>query len=170
MPDCSGRDGSQLFIHLILKLRHFADACVLWVLLKERADVKEVTTTSMLMSHVQLADLIDRNAAKRAFHSLQQLGLIRVRVHRKTATLVMVDRPAVLQLLAGALDDRLPGLSGKAFPFLDAWSAELSAEARASAIEKPDRERPGAAVLGTNPQPTSTASGQQADALSPPST
>lgn len=113
--------GCDLFVHLVLRLRHYADAAVLWVLLKERADIKEVKTTSMLMSHVQLAGTVDRVSAHRSIKSLQATGLIRVRVHRKTATLITVDRDAVLDLLRSPLDERLPGLSLKVFPFLQSW-------------------------------------------------
>lgn len=122
-------NGSDLFIHLVLRLRHYPDAAVLWVLIKERADVKEFKTTSMLMSHIQLSGTIDRNAAKRAVKNLQALGLIDVRIHRKTATLVKVNRDAVLDLLNTELEERLPGLSKKVFPFLDAWAADRQARA-----------------------------------------
>lgn len=138
-------NGRDLFVHLLLRMRHFGDAAVLWVLLKERAEKKELKTTSMLMSHVQLAGAIDRNAAKRAFKSLQDQGLIHVRVHRKTATLVKVDREAVLDLLRTPLDERLPGLSAKVFPFLESWSADLR-------IGEPATPEPGPSQLTSETQ------------------
>ena len=119
--------GPELFIHLLLRLRHHADAAVLWILLKERAEIKELTTTSMLISHVQLAGLVDRSTAHRSIKSLQGLGLIKTRIHRKTATLISVDQTAVLELLRTPLDERLPGLSRKVFPFLDAWTHDRHA-------------------------------------------
>ncbi len=85
-------NGSDLFVHLVLRLRHYPNAAVLWVLLKERADIKEFKTTSMLLSYIQLSGTIDRNAAKRAIKSLEALGLINVRMHSKTATQVTVNR------------------------------------------------------------------------------
>lgn len=131
-------NGSDLFIHLLLRLRHYPDAAILWVLLKERADVKEFKTTSMLMSHVQLSGTIDRKTAQRSVKNLQALGLIAVRIHRKTATLVTVNRNAVLDLLDSELEERLPGLSLKVFPFLDAWAAHQQARAAARAEGRAD--------------------------------
>ncbi|PZP98262.1 MAG: hypothetical protein DI587_14490 [Variovorax paradoxus] len=116
--------GTDLFVQLVLRLGHHADAAVLWVLIKERAEVKELKITSMLISHVQLAGLVDRSTAHRSIKSLQARGLIKARVHRKTATLITVDQDAVLELLRTPLDPRLPGLSRKVFPFLDAWSRD----------------------------------------------
>ncbi|RCW66186.1 hypothetical protein DES41_111144 [Pseudorhodoferax soli] len=158
-------DGRDLFIHLLLSLRHFADAAVLWVLLKERADVKEFTTTSMLMSHVQLSGVLDRNAAKRSFKSLQEQSLIHVRIHRKTATLVKVDRAAVLQLLRRPLDGRLPGLSAKLFPFLDAWSEERGRCSSGIPSSWPDVD---ASPRGLEPVRSSSASEPQGGATPPP--
>lgn len=131
-------NGSDLFVHLLLRLRHYPDAAVLWVLIKERADVKEFKTTSMLMSHIQLSGTIDRKMAQRSVKNLQALGLIEVRIHRKTATLVTVNRNAVLDLLDTELEERLPGLSQKVFPFLDAWAADQQARAAARAAGGPD--------------------------------
>lgn len=131
-------NGSDLFVHLLLRLRHYPDAAVLWVLIKERADVKEFKTTTMLMSHIQLSGTIDRNTAHRSIKNLQALGLVNVRIHRKTATLVAVNRDAVLDLLDTELEERLPGLSQKVFPFLDAWVANQQARAAARAAGRPD--------------------------------
>lgn len=117
--------GCDLFVNLVLRLRHYGDAAVLWVLIKERAEVRELKTTSMLISHVQLAGTVDRMSAHRSFKNLQAKGLIKVRVHRKTATLITVDRVAVLDLLSTPLDERLPGLSQKTFPFLDNWAEDV---------------------------------------------
>jgi hypothetical protein len=119
---------AELFVHLLLRLRHHADAAVLWVLIKERADVRELKTTSMDISHVQLAGMVDRWTVRRSINSLQASGLVSVRIHRKTATLISVDRQAVLSLLRTPLDERLPGLSRKAFPFLAAWSDDLEGQ------------------------------------------
>lgn len=120
-------NGSELFVHLLLRLRHYSDAAVLWVLIKEGAEIKEFKTTSMLISHVHLVGTVDRWAAHRSIKSLQAQGLIKVRVHRKTATLIAVDKAAVLGLLRKPLDGRLPGLSLKEFPFLSAWSEDAAA-------------------------------------------
>ncbi|KQP14875.1 hypothetical protein [Pseudorhodoferax sp. Leaf267] len=145
-------NGSDLFVHLVLRLRHYPNAAVLWVLLKERADIKEFKTTSMLLSYIQLSGTIDRNAAKRAIKSLEALGLINVRMHSKTATQVTVNREAVLDLLDSELEERLPGLSKKVFPFLEAWTLDqqrrtaarvsggMAANARGPADEQADNE------------------------------
>jgi hypothetical protein len=116
---------STLFIHLVLQLRHFADAAVLWVALKEHADVQEFRTSSTRMSSVELADTIDRKTVQRSFARLAELGLVNVRIHSKTATLITVNREAVLALLGTVLNARLPGLDdGRAFPFLQAWEQD----------------------------------------------
>jgi hypothetical protein len=145
-------NGTELFIHLLLRLRHYPDAAVLWVLLKERADVKEFKTTSMLLSHIQLSGTIDRKAAQRSVKNLQALGLLNVRIHAKTATQVTVNREAVLDLLDSELEERLPGLSKKVFPFLEAWTLDqqrrtaarvsggMAANARGPADEQADNE------------------------------
>ena len=124
--------GSELFLRFVLHLRNYADAAVLWVALKERADIKEFRTTSMLMSHIDLCDTIDRSAAKRSFKRLAELGLIDLQIHPKTATKVIVNREAVLELLRGELDERLPGLDASVdFPFLQAWAEDRAQRAAA---------------------------------------
>jgi hypothetical protein len=116
---------STLFIHLVLQLHHFADAAVLWVALKEHADVREFRTSSTRMSSVELAEAIDRKTVQRSFARLEELGLINVRIHSKTATLITVNREAVLALLGTVLNVRLPGLDdGRAYPFLQAWEQD----------------------------------------------
>lgn len=145
--------GSELFVHLLLRLGHYADAAVLWVLIKERADVKELKTTSMLIANVQLSGMVDRWTARRSIKTLQERGLISVRIHRKTATLISVDRAAVLDFLRSPLDERLPGLSKKVFPFLDAWSLDIEARCESAGHAS-------AAAL--------TPSSPEADAVAPP--
>lgn len=141
--------GSDLFVDLLLRLRHYCDAAVLWVLLKEGAETKELKTTSMLISHVHLAETVDRWAAHRSIKSLQARGLIKVRVHRKTATLITVDREAVLNLLRGSMDERLPGLSRKEFPFLNSWSKDRQT-ATSGADEAPVRNTSSGCADGTS--------------------
>lgn len=116
--------GNELFIELVLRLKHFSDAAVLWILIKERADIKEFKTSVVRMAYDQLPGTIDKWAAHRSLKHLQELGLIRIRIHRKTATLVTVDRQAVFDLLDTELEERLPGLSKHEFPFLEAWDTE----------------------------------------------
>lgn len=119
---------SALFIHLILQLRSFADAAVLWAALREHADVQELRTTSTLISRVTLAETIDRKTVQRSFKRLEDLGLISMRIHNNTATHVTVDCDAVLALLGAGLDERLPGLDdGRDFPFLQAWAQDRKA-------------------------------------------
>lgn len=129
-PDAhpSPMQDSALFIHLILQLRSFADAAVLWAALREHADVQELRTTSTLISRVTLAETIDRKTVQRSFKRLEDLGLISMRVHSNTATHVTVDRNAVLALLSAGLDERLPGLDNcRDFPFLQAWAEDRKA-------------------------------------------
>ena len=130
-------NGNLLFIHLVHRLRHYVEAAVLWVLIKEWADVEEFKTSSIRMAYDQLPDTIEKKAAQRAFQSLSARGLISVRIHRKTATLVKVNREAVLELLEGGeeFDQRLPGLSQHTFPLLDAWAAEKVRRAELRQVE-----------------------------------
>ncbi|SCK55727.1 hypothetical protein VAR608DRAFT_5757 [Variovorax sp. HW608] len=141
--------GNELFIELVLRLKHFADAAVLWILIKERADVKEFKTSAVRMAYDQLPGTIDRNAAQRAFKSLQDRGLIRVRIHRKTATMVTVNREAVFDLLDSELEERLPGLSKHEFPFLEAWDTEraLPQQKRQAASNPPSNAQINEVIL-----------------------
>lgn len=141
--------GRELFVQLVLRLRHYPDAAILWILIKERAEAKELKTTIMLLSHVQLAGTVDRATTHRSIKNLQARGLIRVRVHRKTATLITVDQAAVLDLLRAPLDERLPGLSQKVFPFLDSWADDRESRVGLGTTElsaRPLNEEPSAAM------------------------
>ena len=61
-----------------------------------------------------------------------QMIFIIVRVPHTSKTLVTVNRDAVLALLSQPLPERLPALSQKTFPFLDAWNDQLSKQAEDS--------------------------------------
>ncbi|WP_404298983.1 hypothetical protein [Alicycliphilus denitrificans] len=126
--------GPDLFVHLVQRMRVYADAAVLWILLKEEADVTETGTTSGSMAETQLCNSIDRKTAQRSLQRLEVLGFITTRVHKNTKTLVTVNREAVLDLLRQRIPERLPAVSKKQFAFLDAWNADRAAIAAAEAI------------------------------------
>jgi len=113
-------------------LKSYNDAAVLWIFLKERADVKELGISVNELASLQLCDSIAKKSAHRTIEKLQQMGFINVRVQHKSKTLVTVNRDAVLALLSQPLSERLPALSQKTFPFLDAWNDQLSKQAEDS--------------------------------------
>ena len=128
-------NGNQLFIYLLWRLKHLPEAAVLWVLLKEWGDEYEYKTSGIRMAEDQLPDTIQIKAAQRAIRSLETKGLIKVRIHKKTATRITVNREAVLDLLESGdeFDQRLPGLSQHEFPFLKAWTERHQAKTETDA-------------------------------------
>ena len=128
------RNGSALFVELVLRLMHFNDASVLWVFLKEQADERENTTSAVQMARDQLSGSVNRRAVQHSIARLQEAGYLQVRVQANTSTTVTVNRDAVLSLLRDPLPDHLPGLSRKVFPFLAAWEAEATASASGEGI------------------------------------
>lgn len=116
--------GNELFAQLVQRLMRYEDAAVLWILLKEQADVREHSTTAWTVANEQLCETVSRAAVQRAVRRLQDQGLLAARTHKNTATLITVNREAVLQLLRLPMPERLPALSQKQFAFLDAWAAD----------------------------------------------
>lgn len=133
--DSSDMTGPDLFKALVQLMRNYADAAVLWILLKEEADVKEEGVTSGGLAEIQLCDTIDRKTAQRSIQRLRDMGFITTRVHKNTKTLVTVNREAVLELLRKPIPERLPAVSKKQFAFLDAWNADRAAIAAQQAID-----------------------------------
>ena len=119
-------NGNELFAQLIQRIRSYNDSCVLWILLKEYADEKEYAVSVYQLSDVQLAGDLKKDAVHRSLQRLQELGFITIRVRHKSETLIKVDREAVLNLLRTPIAERLPAVSKKVFPFLDAWNADLA--------------------------------------------
>lgn len=119
-------NANELFAQLIQRMRTYNDACVLWILLKEHADEKEYAVSVYHLSDVQLAGDIKKDAVHRSLQRLQEFGFISIRVRHKSETLITVDRDAVLDLLRLPIADRLPAVSKKVFPFLDAWNADIA--------------------------------------------
>ncbi|MFG0675393.1 hypothetical protein [Delftia sp. WSY_7] len=117
---------NSLFLHLVQRLHNYVDAAVLWVLLKEEADVKEFAMTAGKMADQQLCGTVSVTTVKRAIDRLAGAGYINVRVHKNTKTLVTVHREAVMDLLRQSLPERLPAVSKKEFAFLEAWKADCT--------------------------------------------
>ncbi len=117
-------NASSLFVQLVQRFHNYEVAAVLWVLLKEEADVKEYGMTAGKMADEQLCQTISESTVRRAIDRLAGAGFISVRVHKNTKTLVSVNRDAVLELLRKRLPERLPAVSKKEFDFLDAWKAD----------------------------------------------
>ncbi|WP_084151377.1 hypothetical protein [Paracidovorax oryzae] len=116
--------GTQLFAQLVQRFQNYTDAAVLWVLLKEEADVREHSTTAGSMAHEQLCGTARPTTVQRSFQRLELMRFISVRTHKNTKTLITVDREAVLEFLRQPLAERLPALSDKQFSFLEAWNGE----------------------------------------------
>lgn len=117
---------NTLFLQLVQRLHNYVDASVLWVLLKEEADIKEYAMTAGKMADQQLCGTVSVTTVKRAIDRLAGAGYVSVRVHKNTKTLVTVNREAVMDVLRVSLPERLPAVSKKEFAFLDAWKADGS--------------------------------------------
>jgi DNA-binding transcriptional regulator YhcF (GntR family) len=92
-------NGDQLFINLVLRLKNYPEAAVLWSLLREWADDREFKTSRWRMANDSLNGTIDEKTTERVFRSLEAQGLIKVRIHKNTATRITVNQEAVLDLL-----------------------------------------------------------------------
>lgn len=121
----SSMNGNDLFVHLVQHMRVYSDAAVLWVLLKEQADQREIAITSGSLSEIDLCKTVPIQTVKRTLQRLQEMGFIDARVQKNTRTLVRVNSRAVLNLLQQPISARLPAVSKKSFPFLDAWNHEI---------------------------------------------
>lgn len=117
---------NDLFAQLVQRLRSYTDASVLWVFLKEHADEAEYAASVYKLAEIQLCGDISKDAAHRSIKKLQMLGFLNVRVRRNSETLVTVNRDAVLELLRQSVPERMPAVSQKVFPFLDAWNADIA--------------------------------------------
>ena len=120
---------NELFAQLVQRLRSYEEASVLWILLKGSADVREYKESINQLASLELCDFMNRWAVSRSLQRLQEVGLIVVKTPTKSRSLITVDREAVLALLSQPLPERLPACSKKTFPFLDAWNAQLQAQA-----------------------------------------
>jgi hypothetical protein len=131
----------QLFIHLVLRLRHYPEAAVLWSLIRVDDD-GECKTSAYEMAHNRLDGIIDRISAQRAFKVLKAKELIKTRIHKNTATLVKVNREAVLDLLENGEEffDWLPGQFNEEVGFLKAWDERRQAKAAAQTISTHESE------------------------------
>jgi len=128
---------NDLFAQLVQRFRSYEDAAVLWIMLKEHADVREYSDSTYQLASIQLCDTINRKSVSRTIQRLQEQGFIQVSVVRNAKTLVNVNRVAVLELLRQPLPARLPACSDKNFPFLEAWNADLAAVAEAAKNAQP---------------------------------
>ena len=125
----------QLFIELVQRLAKYSDAAVLWIFLKEHADVAEYKDSAERIAYDQLQQTVDRRDVQRSLGRLKQQGLISTRVHANFRTHVTVNREAVLELLRKPMAERMPSRSAKHFPFLDAWDADIAATQAAAVVE-----------------------------------
>lgn len=129
-------NANQLFAQLVQRFRSYSDASVLWILLKEHADVREISVTPSDLSTIELCNSLPRTTIQRTIQRLQELGFISVRSQKNTRTLITVHREVVLDFLRAPLPERLPAVSRKSFPFLNAWNEDIAEQAAQVAIEK----------------------------------
>ncbi|MFP5473852.1 MAG: hypothetical protein ACLGJD_09435 [Gammaproteobacteria bacterium] len=148
---------TDLFRDLSHRLCDFAEAAVLLALLSNHADVTEYKTTSVKMSLDRLEGMVPRLGVQRALKRLKARGLINIRIQPNTATLVRVDREAVLALLRKPMPDHIPGNDDYHFPFLDAWAADKAANPQAAPSWMPaaDQALSGVAQECVEPVPSS---------------
>lgn len=138
------KNGNDLFSQLCQRMHSYPDAAVLWIFLKEEADVIEYGATAGKMAEQQLCDTLSSTTVQRSMQRLREIGFIKTRVHKNTKTLVTVNREAVLDLLRQPIPERLPAVSKKQFAFLDAWNADRAAVAAAAAIAAASQSDDGA--------------------------
>ncbi|WP_237734975.1 hypothetical protein [Comamonas sp. NyZ500] len=134
---------NDLFAHLIQRFKNYPDAAVLWVLLKAQAEKNETSFSIGDISHIELCDTLPKTTVQRAIHRLHETGFISVRAQKNTRTLISVNREAVLSLLRTPLAERLPILSKKHFPFIDAWNEDIAKQAAQVAIENASADEGG---------------------------
>ena len=127
-------NSQQLFLELAQRLGHYSDAAVLWVFLKEQADITEYRASAERIASEQLQKTVKRWDVQRCIERLQKRGLLSIRVHANYRTHVTVSRDAVLTLLRTPMAERLPSRSTKHFAFLDAWTTDLEASQTAEAV------------------------------------
>lgn len=128
------KNGNDLFSQLCQRMNSYADAAVLWILLKEEADVEEYGITAGKMAEQQLCSTLSSTTVQRTVQRLREMGFVTTRIHKNTKTLVTVNREGVLDLLRQKIPERLPAVSKKQFAFLDAWNADRAAVAVQEAI------------------------------------
>lgn len=128
---------NELFAQLVQRFRSYEDASVLWIFLKEQADVREYAESTYQIASTQLCDFMNRFAVSRSIQRLQEQGFIQVSVVRNSKTLVNVNREALLEFLRQPLPARLPACSDKNFPFLEAWNTDLAVVAEAAKNAQP---------------------------------
>ena len=75
-------NASSLFVQLVQRLHNYEVASVLWVLLKEEADVKEYGMTAGKMADEHLCQTVSESTVRRAIDRLAGAGFISVRVHK----------------------------------------------------------------------------------------
>ena len=127
-------NGNYLFAQLVQRLHNYADASVLWICLKEHADVKPFSTSASNMHFDQLEKTVSRANVQRSMKRLQEKGFIDVNTHIGFKTVIKVKRDAVLQLLREPMPERLPANSKKVFPFLEAWQLDIDEQAKSKNI------------------------------------
>jgi hypothetical protein len=129
---------NELFAQLVQRFRSYDDAAVLWILLKEHADLREYSDSTYQLASIQLCDTVNRKTVSRTIQRLQEMGFIEAWIVKNAKTRVKVNRDAVLDFLRQPIPARLPACSDKTFPFLEAWNADLQAQAVMAAQSSDD--------------------------------
>lgn len=126
----------QLFIHILHRLCKYSDAMVLFAIIHDHGDERQVKTSAVKMSLDALHGQINRRQAQRSLDHLEQLGLIEVKPNKNWRTVITLNRDALIQFLnqEPKLSNMLPGFRSAPFPFLDAINASPLAEFKGSSV------------------------------------
>lgn len=128
---------SELLSELLVRLSDVKASMVLTHLLECQADVSEYQTTFERIAYDATDEYLTKRQVRLATAKLTKLGLVSTMAHPNTRTYFTVNRDAVLALLAQPLPKRLPGMSDRNFPFLDAWQ-----QARALSLDSQPQADP----------------------------
>lgn len=125
----------QLFIHVMHRLGKYSDAMVLFAILHEHGDERQVKTSAVKLALDGLHGQVTPKQAQRALASLESLGLIEVKPHPNWRTVITLNREALVAFLNKKLpSSMLPGFRSAPFPFLDAINASPLAEFKGSPV------------------------------------
>lgn len=124
----------QLFIHVMHRLGKYSDAMVLFAILHDHGDERQVKTSAVKLALDALHRQVTPKQAQRALARLESLGLIEVKPHPNWRTVITLKSEALLQFLnqEPKLSNMLPGFRAVLFPFLDAVNASPLAEFKGS--------------------------------------
>lgn len=110
---------SEMFVHILHKLKSYTDAVVLDVVLHNVDENYQWKTTSHTLQR-KSEDALSRSSTYRSLKKLESLGLIRVNFFQSHQTEITVQFQELNSFLFDdAVMDSLPGIRSKNHPFLE---------------------------------------------------